>query len=635
MRLTLIAALAAAATAISGTSCMSSVDATYEFPNINLAWLNPHLTTEKEYQALVKRGCPDNRPSGDVCHDKPAIGSGLTQLHANYFLGLTDRGPNQDCGELADDPERYPEAIGKKGKGFPIVSFAPSIVHFETGDSREIVKRFAVPLRGSDGNTISGLPNTPDDDTPYGMDCKGKPLKYDPSGLDTEDIARIPDTKFAVIVDEYSPSVVIADYNTGVIAARHVPSSKATALNKAMYPIIGDIPDVFANRRKNRGFEGVVVDGKGKYAIAILQSPMLGDDAEKTSKNRIIRCALFKIKLGQDGIPHLSYKHSFVIEASPVSSYFNEKNKPADMKYSAAQYHSPGKFVVLERAKSQVKLFLVDFLSATNLDKTTYADNLGLEMETNGVKSARQVGVIAAEKTLIWDSSPGVGGTTNWEGGSKQDGFAIDMDDPTKVWMMQDNDFGLEGNRNVKLFKISLGRSASGATVCPRPAHPFAPKINVMPSKALKLVKSQTYRISKTVGGGAAENMDLDEEAVIAYVANDESGAINTYNVSTSPVTPLREYKIKGDYKPTSTSVCKSLDRVAIAFANSNDSMPGRIDIVSKDLKLERYIQNKACFLPDSVKWSEDCSYLVVGKLALQLFTINLYFYANGIGSNT
>lgn len=435
MRLSILSVLLLTVGYASASSCLSTVDSVYTLPDTRLTYLNKFLRSDEQFKALEAAGCPDDRPDGAVCHDKPAIGSGFTQLWPNYFLGLTDRGPNQDCEDLSAFPEIYPSAAGKKGKGFPLVSFTPSIFHFETTDSKTLLGRKSVPLRGSDGKPITGLPNTPEDDTPYGPGCDGEPLALDPSGLDTEDLARIPGTDYVVIVDEYSPSIVVADYKTGIIASRHVPSSKKEALSAARYPIVGDIPDVFANRRKNRGFEGVVVDGDGKYAIAILQSPMLGSDDTKTINNPIIRCAYFEITT--DGpVPALAYKKSFAIEASPVSSYFNTKNKPKDMKYSAAQYHSPGKFIALERAKSQVKLFLVDFTMATNLDETEYATNLGLEMGTNDGTSPGQLGILTAEKTLVWDSAPGVGGTSNWTGASKQEGFAIDMKDPTKMWIM-------------------------------------------------------------------------------------------------------------------------------------------------------------------------------------------------------
>lgn len=614
MRLKVIAALAAIGS-VSASSCISEIVDKYSLPNLPLTWVNSHLASDEDYKLLEAFGCPTDRPAGAVCPDKPAIGSGFTQLYPNYFLGLTDRGPNQDCEDLSETPDLFPGAVGKSGKGFPVKTFTPAIVHFETSGngSSSIVYRKSVPLKDSDGNPITGLPNTADDDTPYGKDCVGEPLSYDPSGLDTEDLARIPGTSYVVIVDEYSPSVVIADYKTGIITSRHVPFSKASALSEAKYPIVGDIPDVFVNRRKNRGFEGVVVDGEGKYAIALLQSPMLGADSESTVDNAIIRCAYFSIEsMGIYAAPTLTYKYSFAIEASPTSSYFNLKNKPKDIKYSAAQYHSPGKFIALERAKSQVKLFLVDFTKATNLDETRFASNLNLEKETNGAKTAMSVGIIPAEKTLIWDSAPGVGGTVGWEESSKQEGFAIDMVDPTKLWIMDDNDFGLEGNEHVVLSKITLGRSVDGATICAMPDHPVAPQINVEPTKDIKLVYNSTYRISKTVGGGGAENMDVDEELLIAYVANDETSAIDSYSLATSPVTPIFTYKIEGDFAPTSVTVCKSMDKVAIAFANGEDDVAGVIHIVTKDLIKIAEIADEGCYLPDSIKWSEDCSYLVV-----------------------
>lgn len=174
----------------------------------------------------------------------------------------------------------------------------------------------------------------------------------------------------------------------------------------------------------------------------------------------------------------------------------------------------------------------------------------------------------------------------------------------------------------MQLTKISLGRSISGATVCAKPDHPAAPEIDVMPTKTIQLTNSQTYRISKTPDGGAAENMDLDEENLVAYVANDETGALDTYSLATSPVTPISTYSIDGDYAPTSTSVCKTMDRVAIAFAHGDDDVPGLIEIVTKNLTKIAQIRDDNCFLPDSVKWSDDCSYLVAGKFTLINFTV-------------
>lgn len=577
-------------------NCISTTDAVYALPDTPLSDLNPLLATDPDFQALVAAGCPPDRKETAACPDKPSIGSGLAQLSKNRFLGITDNGLSNGC--------------GSKGKAFLVPKFAPSIVQFKVDSSSNLLKiRNSVPLLGTDLVPVSGISNGPADETPFRADCR-KRLPYDPSGLDLGDIALIPKTDFVAIVEEYSPSVVLANYETGEIIARHVPASIAPVLAKARYPIVGDIPDVYANRRQNRGFEAVVVDKRRRYVIAILQSPMLGKDESKTIDNSIIRCAYFKLSVSKRGIPSLRYKRSFVIESSPPAAYENN-NAQNIIKYSGAQYYARDQFVALERGDGQVKLFLVDFSKATNIDDTKYADNLGLEMDTNGVLKAAQVGVTSADKTLIWDSAAVVGGSEGFTGSFKQEGFVIDRRDKTKVWMIDDNDFGLGGKENIEMRKISLGRSANGATVCQLPEHPPSPSIKVIPSKAIKLKNAQTYRISDKPGAGAAENFDVDEEALRAYVANDDTSAADSYDVSTSPATPVTSYIAGRRFKPTSASVCKTSNMIAVAFANDvNEDLPGLIDILSKDLKLIRRIKEK-CIGPDHVIWSDDCKFLV------------------------
>lgn len=538
------------------------------------------------------------------------MGSGLALLGPNRFLGLTDRGPNQNCEDLyATDPIKYAGAKDKFGRASPVPSFAPTIVYLSAqGDSRSKSIRKSVPLRGQDGKPITGIPNMAFDEVPYGPDCMGEPLSYDPSGLDTEDIGFIPGTDYVAIVDEYSPSVVIANYKTGMIKARHVPRKLKQHLKDASYQIIGDIPNVYTNRRLNRGFEGVVVDAEANYVIAILQSPMIGDSG-KFNNNAIIRCAYFNMTVS-DGLPRLSYAWSFIIEASSPVAYLDPDTVPKDMKYSAAQYHSKNKFIALERAVGQVKLFLVDFTGATNIDKTEYGASLMLERKTNGIYLAQQFNVHSADKTLVWDSAPGVGGTIGYSGSDKVEGFAYDVTDDSKLWIIEDNDFGLEGNENTVITKISLGRAPSGATICKSPGHPRAPKMNLMPTKAIRLVQPTTFRISKNPGAGAAENLDVNEKLKVVYVANDEGKTIDVYNISSKSIVPIKKYAPSGDYEPTSASVCKMSGMLAVGLANNEDG-PGRVDILTSDLRLLRRVRNKNCFLVDDVKWSDDCKFIV------------------------
>lgn len=595
-------------------NCVASTNAMFTLPDVNLTALNPFLTTDPYYTALAAAGCPSDRDAGTVCSDKPAIGSGMTQLFPNYFLGLTDRGPNQDCETLAaTDATKYAGAAGKVGKGFPVPRFAPTIVHFQRNTtSSSIVLRKTVPLLGKDGKPISGVSNTMADDTPYGPGCAGDPLPYDPSGLDTEDIGFVRNTDYVVLVDEYSPSVVVANFKTGAVAGRHVPKKLGPVLAAANYDIVADIPDIYTYRRKNRGFEAVVVDPFGRFAIAILQSPMVGEDESKTMDNLIVRCAYFEMGV-KNGVPTLSYNKSFVLEVSAPPAWNNKANKAMDISVSSAEFRSRFEFITMERAKNQVKLFKVDYRFATNIDKTKYADNLDLEKGTNGNLLAQQLGVRPARKVLIWDSAKDVpGGTADFSGSVKLEGFAIDPFVTGKLWLTNENDFGLDNNGPVKLQEISLGRAPSGATVCAMPEHPPAPVVNMVPTRKLRLRNPRTLRISDVPGAGAAENLDVNEATKLAYVANDDSGSIDMYDVSKMMPRAVKSYKVNVPYKPTSVSVCESRGLVAASLTNDADeAAPGRVLVMDRNLTVLRLVMRKECVLPDDVKWTADCKFLV------------------------
>jgi hypothetical protein len=72
----------------------------------------------------------DGRGEFEICWDTMAIGSGLNLLGCTNssctFVGITDRGPNADCGDLGKD---------FAGKSFPVQGFSPVVTVFTTGPS--------------------------------------------------------------------------------------------------------------------------------------------------------------------------------------------------------------------------------------------------------------------------------------------------------------------------------------------------------------------------------------------------------------------------------------------------------------------------------------------------------------------
>ena len=100
------------------------------------------------------------RPTHATCADYPAIASGLTMGHYDkdgsvVFYGISDRGPNQDCGDLTDahletgavktalvgSSPAPADGLGS-GKGFSVPKFAPTIATLTlSGDRANAVNR--------------------------------------------------------------------------------------------------------------------------------------------------------------------------------------------------------------------------------------------------------------------------------------------------------------------------------------------------------------------------------------------------------------------------------------------------------------------------------------------------------------
>lgn len=473
----------------SGT-CAPAVGPTYAAPPIPMHILNPWLLEDPNAMALRAAsaanpsGC---NPGGDElvpCYDSPAIGSGAAALGKGWFVGLTDRGPNQDCKDLADSG-RHPGAEGKKGKGFPVPAFGPALVYYKlhggkggggnrgSGDgARRGAVRFAksVPLVGTNGERVSGLPNSDRDDTPYGGNCEGERLAYDVGGVDPEDVAHIPGTSLLVVVEEYAPSIMVVSATSGVILARYVPASVAHSLAGAPYPIIPELPSIFAERRKNRGFESLSVAPSGTHLYALLQSPLGDKKATGLKTSTLVRGVRMDIKVTSRTAATLIYTSQFAVEASGPAAWTaaaKQPVKPTKIKLSAAAAIGDTAFVLLERAPDQVRLYRVDVPGATttNLDDTAYADSTALEAETGGTNSSESLGVTPVQKRLLWNSAT----TPGWAASgavAQQEGLVVTGRKRSEVLLVSDNDFGIMDGPTL-VTTVALGRPLDGCTICP------------------------------------------------------------------------------------------------------------------------------------------------------------------------
>lgn len=271
--------------------------------------------------------------------------------HTNRFYALTDRGPNG----------KY-KGKGAKGKVFPVSGYTPRIGYFEIQNNK-IVKIKDILLKTPSGKHISGLPNSKKlggtGETPYALNQKpimknGK-IAYDDFGLDGEGLVVLGDGSFW-ISDEYGPHIVHFD-KTGREIERINPFREDARASKYL-------PKEFANRRPNRGMEGLAITPNEKTLVGIMQSTMYNPNkkVKKLNLTRIVTINLENGKIAQ-------------------YIYAQEKNQNANSEITALDNNT---FLVIERdgsyplkdKNSQKHIYKITLNSGTNLENVALNSHL-------------------------------------------------------------------------------------------------------------------------------------------------------------------------------------------------------------------------------------------------------------------
>lgn len=194
----------------------------------------------------------------------------------DVFYMLTDRGSNV-AGQVANSI-----IIGKP-------DFDPQIGKFRLKDGKLVLEQ-TIELKNAAGAKLNGVPN------PIGMgasgetayDLNGQTIAPSADGIDSEGLVRAADGSFW-ISDEYGPHIVHFDSN-GKTIERINPFGTGTGGRK--------IPAVFANRRANRGMEGLAITPDGKTLVGMMQSPMYNPSKAAVTNSMVLRVLTFDIATG-------------------------------------------------------------------------------------------------------------------------------------------------------------------------------------------------------------------------------------------------------------------------------------------------------------------------------------------------
>jgi hypothetical protein len=488
------------------------VDVTNVYSPNGLQTLNSFLTdAEAKNDAMLNGTDCDSRSFFATCYDTPAIGSGLT-LHSVgsdgtiHLMGVTDRGPNQDCGDINDDftstspkytyPTGYTGPSVSTGKGFPVQKFSPTVIKgtLDKTNNRFVLDKTCNLKRATapSGLTtdVTGLPTNTNDDTPYDGWCRTA-LGYDEGGQDMEDIQPIPGTNYAVVVDEYNPSISVIniDFSSttdcGMVKVRYVPES--ISLPNAGYTVKSILPRSYDQRRANRGLEGVAVSPDGKTAAAFMQSCMVvtnstyrteaGLDSTSTETGKDCEFTLVAFlnitdpldakMIGTKLYPLDSYQEWGYTSFSQM-----DKVKVSGAFWLGTEYgvqNNKQVIAVLERDPS-VRIHIADFTDAEYISESTNsAASLNVLVKKTNVTAKLGFNAFATKKLLV-DTATVDGYVARGEG-AKVEGFAF----LNNYTMANDNDFGLESNKVSTVDIIRLNVSI---------AELIDPTINDVPAKS-------------------------------------------------------------------------------------------------------------------------------------------------------
>ncbi len=242
------------------------------------------------------------------------------------------------------------------------------------------------------------------------------------------------------MVDEYRPAIYHFDSN-GKLIDRFIPKGTATAPNPDQ-PAgtfgIEVLPEVYAQRRNNRGFEAVALEGSKLYAF--IQSPVDNPDVanDGTSKaSRNLRILEFNINSKQ-----VTGEYLYLLEGLPATD-----------KIGDAVSLGKGKFAVVERDDNATSagnklIYQIDLKGATNIRNTAkfkLPDGKTIEQLTPAELATAKITPVS--KSLIANASQ-----LGYTGVEKLEGLALVA--PNTLALLNDNDFNVNGNTPAERLGI-------------------------------------------------------------------------------------------------------------------------------------------------------------------------------------
>jgi Ca2+-binding RTX toxin-like protein len=457
------------------TVAKSGSDATISFGTQQLALLkNTDPGSLNSNTVAVDNNAPNNLGSNVTSYDftnLPKLGTTskgqdifLGGFSGLYFQGVAANGNLKFVTNTDRGPNGEPTGANRP---FFLPSFQPEIVSFElnrTSGEISITKRTG--LFRADGKTpLTGLPNLQAGANglaytdEIGVDLDGKVLTNDPLGADVEGIVVAPNGNYW-LVDEYRPAIYQFDTN-GKLLDRFIPKGTSKAKIDLAAIDFGTevLPEVYAQRRSNRGFEAVAIEGTKLYAF--MQSPIDNpDDATDTASKatRTVRILEF------DTVTKAVTGEYLYLLDNITGAGTARTDKLGD-----AVSLGGGKFAVVERddvstTASNKLIYQIDLAGATNIINNPAGFILPVGKSIDQLTPAE---LTAAKITTVSKNLLANAAQLGYTGVEKLEGLALVA--PNTLALLNDNDFNVAPGSKVPsklgILELSKNLTTTGAIV--------------------------------------------------------------------------------------------------------------------------------------------------------------------------
>ncbi|QQD18839.1 choice-of-anchor I family protein [Spongiibacter nanhainus] len=501
----------------------------------------------------------------------------------DIFYTITDRGPTIPCEDSAE-VLGVPGFCSAPGSIFAIPDFNPQIIQWQisgVGTELTLSKMASIPLVGSNGQPLNGLPNPYNNATSEtAFDHSGNQMSQDANGIDPEALVQLDNGRFWV-AEEYGPSLMLVD-SDGRVLRRHMPNGSTSSFAGVSYPVSDDlIPGIFAKRQLHRGFEALAVSPDNTSLYAVMQSPLANPAVADFEAGRIVRILKFSLNAETGDIVDIDGEYLYRLDTpSQFGTLFDgagdvengEFLSQSDITVNEAVAIGEDYLAVVEQARNVSKVYRINLANAVNILGSQWDSQFGggetLEQQylVDGVPFVpKQLGFDSLSKTLPLNIDPL---------GERIEGLALL--DANFAAVTNDNNYGIGGERS-RIAILPLGPLIIAN------AAPVTPSVDY--NNSASFIRNDTV-----FGSGAAKVVAADTSNSRLFVVNAQRASVDVVDV-TDPQLPVQNGELDiaaagsslGITPGAVTHAVVGLQYVAVTVENSNPQSSGFVAFYDLD----------------------------------------------------